>query len=361
MNDHETIELLVSNLRKMTRFGHLRTVVELAGGYANRSWDLFRRDFVNGGVNLSAKKLREVLEDFFNDQLIGSERFAQVFRPSKGDRKLLVDKIHTATPKRSVASKRYPYLLADDQLADIPTHPTFTGKQTLSDGSTALTFLSGRYIDERLKFKRDDVTPSIQDALSKAYQDFDEFIVVRKIFKQCADAVVVAPDASTIQLRLDVPSTNNVEFGEICAKELGYQFHALFHGDGGSSLLGSPVNFFPAINGLYSDRSAGRVVELGFETPTNSVKTERMRDRNSDLRVELYHKAGKGAVPHITPFKISVRFGKQVGGESIPEVTLPGNFRELAKPKSMLQIALVQGCTTEQAFSETIGTLLKYC
>ncbi|WP_321866753.1 hypothetical protein [Paraburkholderia tropica] len=361
MNDHEIVELLIANLRKTSKFGYLRTVIEKAGGQANRSWDLFRRDFQSGSVGLPAKKLRPLLEDFYADQIIGCERFVQAYRPDKKDRKELLQKVHAATPEKSVASKKYPYLLADDQLGSIPTHPTLTGKRILADGSIALTFLSGRYIDERLKFKRDDVTPAIQNAVQTAYQDFDEFIVIRKIFKQCVDAVVVAHDGSVVQLRLDVPSTNNVEFGEICATDLGHQFHALVHGQGGSSLLGTPVNFFPAIDGLYSDRKAGRVVELGFETPTNSVKTERMRDRSSDLRIELYHKAGKGAVPHITPFKISVRFGSKTGGETIPELSLPGNFRELVKPKAQLHIALVEGCINEDAFSETMATLLKYC
>ena len=53
------------------------------------------------------------------------------------------------------------------------------------------------------------------------------------------------------------------------------------------------MNLFKAIGSIYRTSGLGRVSELGFETPTDSVKVEKMRGKSSDLREELYHKAGK--------------------------------------------------------------------
>jgi len=357
--DTETVELLISNLRKSTKFGYVKAVVEGDGGIPNRSWDLFRRDVLAGVIGLPLAKLNPLLGGLYSDQLVGGERYIRVHQPAKADREALWNLVSKAKPAKTTASQRFPYFLSDSELADIPSRPTFTGRSELDDGSIALTFLSGRYIDERIKYKQDEVSEAVQ----KAFAGFDEFIVVRKIFKQCADAVVISPNAKRVELRLDVPSTNNIEFGEICAQQLTNEFHALVHGPGGAPLLGHRVNFFPAIHSLYSDAKAGRVVELGFETPTNSVKTERMRDRDSDLRKELFHKGGKVAVPNITPFKISVKFGDSTKkfGEILPVLSLPGNFRELSKPKGELYLAVVDGCLTEDLFRQTIDTLLNHC
>src|SRR5690606_32881010 len=70
----------------------------------------------------------------------------------------------------------------------------------------------------------------------------------------------------------------------------------------------SAMNLFGAIKSLYDAVDEGDVMELSFATTTGSVKTEKMRSRES-LRKEKYHVGGIEALAtEIEPYRIGVRW-----------------------------------------------------
>jgi hypothetical protein len=126
------------------------------------------------------------------------------------------------------------------------------------------------------------------------------------------------------------------------------------------SILAEPVNLFPTISNLY-ESDEGRVCELVFTTDGGSIKHEKMRIRNVDLRVEAYHEAGKKAVDHITPYRLAIRwnFVDSNKVKTEPELLLPGNVRSLSV-NQRLEEAIIEKCSSKEDYDFVFGKIITY-
>lgn len=353
------IATLVDDLRRVTKWGRMATFAQANGLPVTRTWDPFRTAILEGNTTeLALAKVIEKLESFYINQLLAGDRIVTFFKPNVALGKHLYQIADAAVAPKSHASVNFPALIPETTAKeDVPSVPTFVGKVKHPDGRIALFFLSGRYVEEREKYKKDEVAAAVRDA----FQDYDEFIAIKLRFKQCVDSIVVSPDGSS-QMRLDLPTLTNADYAGICTNTLLQHFHAYFSGPGGEPVLGERRNLFKAIDKIYRKKGLGRVSELGFETPTDSVKVEKMRGKSADLREELYHKAGKeglGDLAEIVPYRLSVRFPSTVHG-GVVELTLPGSFRELSKPTQRLEIAAISGGLSSADFDDVVNTLLTH-
>ncbi|MFL9944286.1 hypothetical protein [Paraburkholderia graminis] len=355
----QQIERLVGDLRQITKWGRM---AEYAAGNSlpiTRTWTPFLSAiFERYDSDEDLRKVVGKLGTFYMEQILAADRMVTFFYPHELHGKSLYDAAVNAQPPESAAQSHFPALVPEkDVKTDVPSVPTFVGRVISTDKRVALFYLSGRYVEERDKYKRDEVA----DAVREAFEDYDEFIAIKLRFRQCMDSVIVHPDGA-VQMRLDLPSLTNVDYGEHCARGLMEKFHADFPGPGGAPLLGDRKNLFKAIGNIYRKDGLGRVCELGFETPTDSVKVEKMRNRTSDLREELYHKAGKVGLKNlaeIVPYRLSVRFNPSSGKHPV-ELSLPGSFRELAKPSQRLEVGAISGCLRERDFEKAVQTLLEH-
>ncbi|MBP0588701.1 hypothetical protein J8I87_03005 [Paraburkholderia sp. LEh10] len=348
---------LVADLRRVTKWGRMSAYASANGLPVTRTWDPFLAGLLESNTtDATLNKVTAKLQEFYMAQLLAGDRVVTFFEPHPDFKGRIYDLARKAVAPVSPVSKSFPSLIPEARVkSDVPGVPTFAGSVKHPDGRIALFFLSGRYVEERDKYKRDEVSAAVRDA----FQDYDEFIAIKLRFKQCMDSIVVSPDCS-VQIRLDLPTLTNMDYAEICAKTLLQHFHAHFSGPKGEPILGERQNLFRAIDKIYQKKGLGRVSELGFETPTDSVKVEKMRDKTSDLREELYHKAGKaglGGLAEIVPYRLAVRFPSTVHGAMV-ELMLPGSFRELAKPSQRLEVAAISGCISEVDFENAVQTLL---
>jgi hypothetical protein len=351
----EHVARLILDLRKVTKWGHMHSFAKSNGLPNARTWDPFTEKLEEECQLVKrCKEVRDLLQSFYLDQLIGGNRVLQILNVSDGEKATLHKRVSSIVVPKTPGSDAYPHLVDEKNIAELPAQPTLVGKRQLADGSVALSFMSVRFIEERKKYRPDEVT----EAVRKAFSGYDHFIAIKHTYKQCADAIIVPADAQRVELRLDLPTVTNMEYAAICAVQVLEQFHNLFPSAGGASVLAGRINFFPAIDRIYRKRGLGQVVELGFETSTNSVKVEKMRDRDSDLRDELYHKTGKAAIKSLVPFKLAVKFQLDRSGAA-PELLLPGNFRELNRSPPALDLAVLEGCLTEKHVAALIRTLIE--
>lgn len=353
------VKRLVADLRRVTKWGRMAIFAAANGLPVTRTWDPFLERLLEDNTSEAAlRKVADKLTSFYVAQLSAGDRIVMFFRPSVDFGARLYNLAKKAVAPASVVSEHFPSLIPESKAKkDVPGVPTFAGTRKYGDGRIALFFLSGRYVEERDKYKREDVAQVVRDA----FNDYDEFIAIKLRFKQCVDSIIVSPDAS-VEIRLDLPTLTNMDYAEICATSLLQHFHAYFSGPKGEPILGERVNLFKAIDKIYRTKDLGRVSELGFETPTDSVKIEKMRDRSSDLREELYHKAGKaglGNLAKIVPYRLAVRFPGSVNGATV-ELVLPGSFRELAKPSQRLELGAVSGGISEDDFDQVVRVLLQH-
>lgn len=355
----QQIERLVGDLRQITKWGRMSDYASGSGLPITRTWTPFLAAIFERYS--SDEDLLEVvakLRTFYMQQILAADRMVTFFHPHEIHGNSLYDAAFIAQPSASAAQGYFPALVPEkDVKTDVPGSPTFVGRVVSADKRVALFYLSGRYVEERDKYKRDEVAAAVREA----FEDYDEFIAIKLRFRQCMDSVIVHPDGG-VQMRLDLPSLTNVDYAEYCAQTLREKFHGDFPGPSGAPLLGDRRNLFKAIGSIYRKAGVGRVSELGFETPTDSVKVEKMRNKTSDLREELYHKAGKVGLKNlaeIVPYRLSVRFDPSFGKHPV-ELSLPGSFRELAKPSQRLDVASISGCLSEQDFERAVQTLLEH-
>jgi len=351
------VEQLIADLRRVTKWGRMSAFAAANGLPVTRTWDPFLERLLTDNITkASLEQVSAKLEPFYRVQLVAGDRLVTFFEPHEQFGRRLYGAAKKAVPPTSPGATSFPSLISGRRAKiDVPGVPTFVGTEKLPGDHIALFFLSGRYVEERDKYKKSEVSQAVRDA----FKDYDEFIAIKLQFKQCMDTIIIAPDFS-VQIRLDLPTLTNMDYAEICLNSLLQHFHALFSGPAGEPWLGTRRNLFHAIGSIYRTKGLGQVCELGFETPTDSVKVEKMRDKSSDLREELYHKAGKaglGRLAEIVPYRLAVRLPSSVKGAAV-ELLLPGSFRELAKRSHRLELAAISGCIVESDFEQAVQTLL---
>jgi hypothetical protein len=115
------------------------------------------------------------------------------------------------------------------------------------------------------------------------------------------------------------------------------------------------TNLFPLIATLYN-QADGRVLSLGHSTGTRSVKDEKMRGRNLDLREELFHKSGLLAIGRTDAFSICKQWDKP-NGSGVLSITIPGHFSMAGQPTSWVHYAELEGATTDDDMAFLLSKL----
>jgi hypothetical protein len=121
------------------------------------------------------------------------------------------------------------------------------------------------------------------------------------------------------------------------------------------------ANLFPLIDHMY-ESDEGKVGELSFLTDEGSIKNEKMRKGKVDLRRELYHKAGKEAVDHISTYRISILWNLTILDdiETYPELLLPGQSHCLNSKPPKLDEVIVKKCSCLEDYNFILNKIIKY-
>lgn len=260
----------------------------------------------------------------------------------------------------STFKESYPFPLSEEQLSEqqgsIELVNVIQEKQRIK-----LLFASSQYYEEQVTLHSNDLK---EDVVSEfGLQDQTEIVAKRKKFRQFYDVFVIDPAQKIIELRFDWGVGMNTKdakaaiiklirkFNELCSEQLGCAFQ-----------LGDPINVFPLVRKLYNDDTVGRVCELGFTVNSGSVKQEKLRRFNTDIRTEEFHKGGKEAVDgQLDPYRLAIDWSEMesLKLETRPELVLKGTQRCLSKPSEhKLTDSLILNCYTQQEFDFIVDILL---
>lgn len=298
-----------------------------------------------------------VLEEAYFEYLLCGERAVKLYKIEDEKLKQLIAAIQNYEPEDSIFAESFPYPLSNERLAE-------------ADNTTALiyiyedtsfiniVFCTKRFITERRELSLDELSIEAQNDLCA----YDEIIAVKHNMKQCFDVVTVCKDDGFIEIRIDLNGGISSDDISLASANISKVFRNLCSELVGEELIGGiPINFFPLIDRMY-EAPEGRVCELGFTTDTASIKHEKMRKKDICLRSEDYHRAGKEAVHHITPYRLGVCWTMEIaeGIESKPELLLPGNFRILGRPEQYLGEAVINNCCGLDDYHFVIRKLKNY-
>jgi hypothetical protein len=298
----------------------------------------------------------EELSRYYLTHLLVGEKAVRVFRVEKNIIKNIVNSFKDHKPPESAFHNKYPFPLGEEELREIQSGTRLVEVKNL-DQDLQLVFCTKRFFSERL-----DLNPNIiREEERKNLGVLSELIAIKQYSRQFFDVVIFREKESVVEIRIDVSSGMLSDdryhaFLQII-DALNLQINNVLEID---SILAEPVNFFPIISNLY-ESDEGRVCELVFTTDGGSIKHEKMRIRNVDLRVEAYHEAGKKAVDHITPYRLAIRwnFVDSNKVKTEPELLLPGNIRSLSI-NQRLEEAIIEKCSSKEDYDFVFGKIITH-
>lgn len=241
------------------------------------------------------------LQDCLIEHNLCGEKFTKLYPITDVERKKLESAISTFPLATSQSQATYPSSLTDEELTEESGILQVIAVESSEDGiGLVLSSIIALKVREEISFEEFDEP----DAMRKK---FDE--VVGLTFKkvQLFSVIWLPHHRNYLEVRTDYRSG--------LTEPLIHGLHSTlkkFIEDSLGIALGKPVNLWPAVRKFYDDDKDGIVTEITFSTSTSGIKNEKMVKRGNerlDQRKELYHLAGKKALPvDISVYRIAVEW-----------------------------------------------------
>ncbi|WP_279051295.1 hypothetical protein [Cedecea davisae] len=248
----------------------------------------------------------------------------------------------------------YPLPISYDELHSVPlTNPCPVFIDETND-VLQLIFTYPRAYKERVAIDISDLDFS-SDEVSQL-RGFEEIIGVKSGRAQSFDCIRLDKNTGVVQFQID--HSRNILKDEMDSAARRYR-HMLMDGYremNGVSIPMENINIHSKIDELY-DSDDGRIHNLEHATATGSVKTEKMRKREDDLRDEQFHQAGLDAIDGDTNnFCITKQWDGECG--SCLKLTIDGGVSLAARSNPKVDYATLEGCITENDFNLLISKVL---
>ena len=200
-----------------------------------------------------------------------------------------------------------------------------------------------------------DLTAMNDDERSR-FNDYLEVIGVKARNVPCFDVVVFDLAKNRVEVRMDRQPGMQSDGTDSAFSQIIEQINRVIFTATGHMPIGHGLtNFFPAVNRLYRDPSAGMVEMLGFvatarDKSSNNKGVVHRRD-DQDLRVDPFHVGGKSAVGTVEPYTIGISAESLSGVERL-HLELRSSARTLlggGNPR-FIGHAMFEGCATSADF-----------
>ena len=121
----------------------------------------------------------------------------------------------------------------------------------------------------------------------------------------------------------------------------------------------SRINMFLLIQALY-DSNIGRICELAFECPNDSLHYEHLRTKDQDIRSEPFHDGGKKAVESVDSFRLAIEWEITFGEKTRKiEALLPGTRRMMRQPNPDLSYVVISRHIDALEINKTLDSVLQ--
>jgi hypothetical protein len=293
------------------------------------------------------------IEEIYADALTFADRAVFVYPLGKGEVKRAVAAIDGLVDRNSEFAQRFPFPMTEARLRRGPFNGVFCRKVEHDDGSVRLFACCKRAYRTRETID----TTALDEDVRMVLESYDEVFGIKSGFVQGFDSIVFRPKNDTVEIQIDIACRLTKEdffaARDFYANRINSFLEPTLAID---QWLLTSRNFFPLISKLYSELD-GIVNHLGHSTTTNSVKEERMRGRQRDLRTEDFHEKGMEAIHGLTD-EYSIRkswFSKD--GSRYPTVIIPGSYKLAGSADARIGYAIIEGCSNGDDFAMVLSKL----
>jgi len=341
--------------QRQINFRELNAVLRSQDMPTATGWDRLIPKFEALAADVDIDAYENVLKLLYRNHVLYSERAVVVFQFPDGELAPMLRNLDSWVDSTSSFAKAFPFPVKEDALRALPSDPVYTmlTKKTREIGGDALIACSKRYVRSREVIEYSDFPKEVLTALA----GYDEIVGIKSKFVQAFDSIIFLPDEDRIVLTIDLCgnlSLQDVGRAVLVHIELLNERFSSAGFKGNVSDL--RLNFFPMISALYSTKD-GVVERIGHVTTSGSNKNERMRARDSDLRLEPYHKEGLKAILGGTDlFSIGKRWD---GGGYTIGLEIPGTHKQAGDPDAVIQVAIFDGCRNGLDFKTVLNYLVQ--
>jgi len=329
-------------------------ILHECGLSAGRGWDKTVKKLrdLDPTSDPTIKDSLDLCKQKYHQHVLCGEKDVRFYQVENEEHKNIIDILQTKRPPDNVFSANYPYILDSENLGNSELgNAQIAAVENLEDG-IALVFSYGRMTESRRHIDYGELSEEIAERLPNV----SEIIAVENVLRQSYDVVWVPYKSNMIEVRADSPKDAPVDFAIRSHNHVRSKFNEEILGYEG---LSHATNVFSLIENLYRDDEEGIVVEMAFSTQTSSIKSEKMRRRQLDLRRELYHRSGTDALGgQIDPYRISVEWHRPGRSNSaLPEVSLNSRVHELHSEAPVLSDVIVRKCKDKTDYDYVVSRI----
>ncbi len=338
-----SLEILLKALNERVPFPVMRAILRLSGLPLSQGGE----KTISNLLKIDEDKKDDYTENFsklielYTHHLLVCEKAIRLFTIESTTINNLVTLLRNHPIKQSEYKSAYPLPISEDKLKDANSNLHLV-EISETESYMTLIFCSKRLIRKEVPINTFDLGSEAKEKLS----GYQEIYGIKEYFRQLFDVVVIWKNKRFIEVRVDL--SNGISLKEkdnsflLVIKEFNKLVEQLL---GIKVVLNAPINLFSLINKLYA-ADEGRVVDLAFTTDEGSIKSERMRRGMVDLRLEIYHKAGREAVDHISPYLLGIEWEFNITDEikTEPELFLHGNLRNISSVQPILEDITIRKC-----------------
>jgi hypothetical protein len=349
---------LLDSSRKRVPWSTMRAIFKMCDLPVGRGWeDTIKKLTDENKFKDEFADAFDKLKEYYCNHLLVGEKAVKLFQVDRNRINSLLTSLVSHEVERTVFHETYPFPLADDRISEIDSSPKLVEIRD-SDTSLAIVFCTKRFFTERTEIDPGDLSIETKKDLG----DYDELIGIKRYTRQFFDTVILWKNKELIEVRIDITSGMPSQERSQAFIQTIKQFNDLARRNLGiETALKENINFFPLIDRLY-ESDEGKVGELAFTTDEGSIKFEKMRRGEVDLRDETYHRAGRQAVDHITPYRLAIlwKFSISEELETQPELLLPGQARVLSNSTQNLSEVIVRKCSGSEDYNFVFDKIITY-
>ncbi|GKX58557.1 hypothetical protein [Leminorella grimontii] len=311
-------------------------------------------------------EVNELVKELYLSQLFFGERtiyFNQILDDDYGDLSTNITNVTNVIKDVFNSSEHinlelyresYPFPISYNELQSVPlTNPCPVHLDDTND-YIRLIFTYPRAYKERVTIDTSEI--ELSEIGQGQFSGFEEIIGIKSGRAQSFDCIQLDKNTGIVQFQID--HSKNILKDEMDKAAIRYR-HTLmdvYQNIAGHLIPMERINIHPKINELY-DSADGKIHNLEHATGTGSVKTEKMRKREDDLRDEQFHQAGLDAIDGDTNnFCITKQWDGECG--SCLKLTIDGGVSLAARSNPKVTCATLEGCITENDFNLLISKVL---
>ncbi|MFA6062930.1 MAG: hypothetical protein WC736_10045 [Gallionella sp.] len=351
----EIHNLLMELESRQISFRILSNILRLNDIPSAKGWSaLLQKNFNDPTEQKLKEEWGVVIKDIYLNNLYYGDKAISIYKiEDENILPLLPEKLSELVSKDSPYIKKYPFSIQDDELRNLSSHSVGTKFEVISSDSCRVVFCAKRYIKAKTEINFDDYEQSVREAFS----GFDEVIGIQRGCAQCFDILHFDQSKNQLEIQIDlhIPLTGDEINRIIRQYEVDINNWSIITFEG-KNLLGKPLNLFPKVRLLY-DNPEGNVMSLGHSTSTASIKDERMRGKQTDLRHEPFHLGGLQGVNNLTDLYSITKNWSGANNFYRPELSIPGHFSLVGNPNAHIFQANIRGCVSNSDFRMVISKI----